>query len=87
MARSTTFVTAAGSKKPAKRSSGKETPMMEQFWRAKKEQPDARVNVVVKDDPARHLDKARETGTMESKGSASGEAKDIDPKAVAASSG
>ena len=69
----------------------------------KKEQPDARVNFVVKDDPARHLDKARETGTMESKvsasdearetgttgskGSASGEAKDIDPKAVAASSG
>lgn len=53
----------------------------------KKEQPDARVNVVVKDDPARHLDKARETGTMESKVSASDEAKDIDPKAVAASSG
>ena len=46
-----------------------------------------RVNVVVKDDPARHLDKARETGTMESKVSASDEAKDIDPKAVAASSG
>ncbi len=41
MARSTTFVTAAGSKKPAKRSIGKETPMMEQFWKAKKEQPDA----------------------------------------------
>ena len=53
----------------------------------KKEQPDARVNVVVKDDPARYLDKARGTGTMESKGSALGEAKDIDPKAVAASSG
>ncbi|MEE9317712.1 MAG: polymer-forming cytoskeletal protein, partial [Rhodospirillales bacterium] len=48
----------------------------------KKEQPDARINVVGKDDPARHLDKARETGTMESKGSASGEAKDNDPKAV-----
>ena len=53
----------------------------------KKVQPDARVNVVIKDDPARHPDKARETGTMESKGSALGEAKDIDPKAVAASSG
>ena len=53
----------------------------------KKEQPDARVNFVVKDDPARHLDKARETGTMESKVSASDEAKDIDPKTVAASSG
>ncbi len=53
----------------------------------KREQPDAKINVVGKDDPARHLDKARETGTMESKGSASGEAKDNDPKAVAASSG
>ena len=53
----------------------------------KKEQPDVRVNVVVKDDPARHLDKARETGTMETKGSASGEAKEIDPKAAAVSSG
>ena len=52
-----------------------------------KEQPDARVNVIVKDDPARHLDKAREMGTTGSKGNASGEAKDIDPKAVAASSG
>ena len=39
MARSTTIV--AGSKKPAKRNVGKETPMMEQFWRSKKEQPDA----------------------------------------------
>ena len=54
---------------------------------AKKEQPDARVNFVVKDDPARHPDEARETGTMESKVSASDEAKDIDPKAVAAPSG
>ena len=53
----------------------------------KKEQPDAKINVVGKDDPAHHLDKAREKGTMESKGSASGEAKDNDPKAVAASSG
>jgi DNA mismatch repair protein MutS len=39
MARSTTIV--AGSKQPAKRTVGKETPMMEQFWRAKKEQPEA----------------------------------------------
>ena len=53
----------------------------------KKEQPDAKINVVGKDDPARHLDKARKKGTMESKGSASGKAKDNDPKAVAASSG
>ena len=53
----------------------------------KKEQPDAEINVVGKDDPARHLGKAREKGTMESKGSASGEAKDNDPKAVADSSG
>ena len=45
----------------------------------KKEQPDAEINVVGKDDPARHLGKAREKGTMESKGSASGEAKDNDP--------
>ena len=37
--------------------------------------------------PDEHLGKARETGTMESKGSASGEAKDIDPKTAAASSG
>lgn len=51
----------------------------------KKEQPDARINVVGKDVPAPHLDKARETGTMESKGSASGETKDNDPKAVVAS--
>ena len=41
MARSTTIVAGGGSKKPAKRNIGKETPMMEQFWRAKKEQPDA----------------------------------------------
>ena len=54
---------------------------------AKKEQPDAEINVVGKDDPARHLGKAREKGTMVSKGSASGEAKDNDPKAVADSSG
>ena len=53
----------------------------------KKEQPDAEINVVGKDDPARHLGKAREKGTMESKGSASGEAKDNAPKAVADSSG
>lgn len=53
----------------------------------KKEQPDARINAVGKNDPARQMDKARETGTMESKGSASGEGKDNDPKAVAASSG
>lgn len=53
----------------------------------KKEQPDAKINVVGRDDPAPHLDKAREKGTMESKGSASGKAKDNDPKAVAASSG
>ena len=39
MARSTSIV--AGSKQPAKRTVGKETPMMEQFWRAKKEQPEA----------------------------------------------
>jgi len=41
MARSTTIVAGSGSKEPAKRAIGKETPMMEQFWRAKKEQPDA----------------------------------------------
>ncbi len=41
MARSTTIVAGGDSKKPAKRNIGKETPMMEQFWRAKKEQPDA----------------------------------------------
>ena len=52
----------------------------------KEQQRDARINKVVgKDDPARQLDKARETGTMESKGSASGEAKDNDPKTAAAS--
>ena len=53
----------------------------------KKEQPDAEINVVGKDDPAPHPDKAREKGTMESKGNASGEAKNNGPKAVAASSG
>jgi DNA mismatch repair protein MutS len=45
MARSTTIVAGGnaqgGSKDSAKRKIGKETPMMEQFWRAKKEQPDA----------------------------------------------
>lgn len=51
----------------------------------KKEQPVAKINVVGKDDPAHPLDKAREKGTLESKGSASGEAKDNDPKEVAAS--
>jgi hypothetical protein len=45
----------------------------------KKEQPDAKINVVGKDDPAPHPDKAREKGTMESKGNASGEAKDNGP--------
>jgi cytoskeletal protein CcmA (bactofilin family) len=43
---------------------------------AKKERPDAKINVVSKDDPAPHPDKARKKGTMESKGNASGEAKD-----------
>ena len=53
----------------------------------KKEQTDAKINVVGKNDPAPHPNKAREKGTMESKGSASGEAKDNDPKPVADSSG
>lgn len=51
----------------------------------KKEHLDAKINVVGKGDHAGNMTKARETGTMESKGSASGADKENDPKTVVAS--